>query len=146
MRTCTFFGEPDATNDIRYDLKQTLIDLIENKGVVFFLVGNEGNFDKMVRTELKLFSTVYGHIMYNVLVCDTPDTKFAPEDIEDLNFCPLYGMTREKIITPDKRNKWMINKSQCVVTYVTKPKGYAHKYKSVAEKKKKKIIELHNEE
>ena len=28
--TCTFFGHRDAPESIRYDLKQTLIDLIEN--------------------------------------------------------------------------------------------------------------------
>lgn len=144
MKICTFFGESDAIKDIRYDLKQALIDLIENKGVAFFLVGNENDFDKMVRAELKLFSEVYRHIVYTVLVCDTPDTKFDPEDINDLNFYPLYGMTKEKIFTPDERNKWMINKSRYVITYVTKPEGYAHKYKSFAEKKKKIIIELYN--
>ncbi|MBQ3137026.1 MAG: hypothetical protein IJB74_06030 [Clostridia bacterium] len=50
MKSCTFFGEPDAAADIRYDLKQTLIDLIENKGVVLFYVGNEGKMPVNIKT------------------------------------------------------------------------------------------------
>ena len=39
MKSCTFFGHRDAPESIRYDLKQVLIELIENKGVtVFYLV------------------------------------------------------------------------------------------------------------
>ncbi len=34
MKSCTFFGHRDAPDSIRYDLKQVLIDLIENKTVI----------------------------------------------------------------------------------------------------------------
>ena len=42
MKSCTFFGHRDTPEDIRYDLKQVLIDLIENKGVMWFYVGHNG--------------------------------------------------------------------------------------------------------
>ena len=68
MRSCTFFGHRDAPESIRYDLKQVLIDLIENKGVTIFYVGHNGKFDSMVLSEFKLFSTVYRHIHYFLVI------------------------------------------------------------------------------
>ncbi|MBQ3137859.1 MAG: hypothetical protein IJB74_10325 [Clostridia bacterium] len=144
MKACTFFGETDAATDIRYDLKQVLIDLIENEGVSLFYVGDEGNFDKMVRTELKLFSTVYEHIRFSVLICNIPYTELTEEDFWHENICPFGGFFGEKSITPDRVNKYMINCSDYVVTYVTNSEGSAYKYKALAVNKGKKIIELYD--
>lgn len=41
-----------------------------------------------------------------------------------------------------KRNDWMINNSDIVVTFVTRNYGGASKYKELAKKKGRKIIEL----
>lgn len=70
---CTFFGHRDAPESIRYNLKQVLINLIENEGVGWFLVGNNGRFDSMVLSELKLFSAVYKHINYSVVFHKLPE-------------------------------------------------------------------------
>lgn len=42
---CTFFGHKDTPKEIEPTLRSTLIDLIENKNVNVFYVGNNGNFD-----------------------------------------------------------------------------------------------------
>ena len=49
MAVCTFFGHRDTPKKIEPILKSTLIDLIENKKVDLFYIGNQGNFDYMVR-------------------------------------------------------------------------------------------------
>ena len=54
--TCTFFGHRNAPYPIKPVLRETIIDLIENKGVNLFYVGNPGAFDRMtikVLRELK---------------------------------------------------------------------------------------------
>ena len=42
MATCTFFGHRDTSKEIEPMLKSALTDLIENKRVDMFYVGNEG--------------------------------------------------------------------------------------------------------
>ena len=45
---CTFFGHRDTPVGIEKMLYSVLIDLVENKGVILFYVGNHGNFDNLV--------------------------------------------------------------------------------------------------
>lgn len=147
MKICTFFGHRDAPESIRYDLKQVLIDLIENKGVSWFYVGHNGKFDSMVLTELKLFSTVYKHIHYFVAVAGSPDKKLNIDaDNEHLVYVDVNLNSTPKKFEIDRRNGWMINQSDYVVTYVWKTWGGAHKFKEIAEKKNKTVINLHKEQ
>ncbi len=58
MLTCTFFGHKDTPKEIDPLLKSVLVELIKNKNVMRFYVGNHGNFDYMVKhclIELKKF-------------------------------------------------------------------------------------------
>ena len=142
--TCTFFGHRDAPESIRYELKQVLIDLIENKGVQFFYVGNNGRFDSMVQKELELFSSVYKHICYQVVIHNMPDDKLCIDGID--NFRILYPDAdlekTPKRFTIDRRNRWMLKESDYVVTYVWRNYGGAYKFKTLAEKKGKTVINL----
>ena len=65
--TVTFFGHKDTPKNIEPTLRSTLIDLIENKNVTVFYVGNNGNFDTMVRRQLEDLSQSYS-ITYNVVL------------------------------------------------------------------------------
>ena len=56
MATVTFFGHKDTPKEIEPTLRSTLMDLIENKNVNVFYVGNNGNFDTMVRRQLENLS------------------------------------------------------------------------------------------
>ena len=49
MSACTFFGHRDCPETIRPALRRLLVDLIENRNVDMFYVGNQGGFDYMVR-------------------------------------------------------------------------------------------------
>lgn len=44
----------------------------------------------------------------------------------------------------DHRNRWMINQSDFVVTYVRSPIGGAEKFKALAERKGKPMVEVAN--
>lgn len=58
MLTCTFFGHKDTPKEIEPILRSALVDLIENKNVLKFYVGNNGSFDHMVKRGLYLASAV----------------------------------------------------------------------------------------
>ncbi len=146
MKSCTFFGHRDTPESIRYDLKQVLIDLIENKGVTVFYVGHNGRFDSMVLSELKLFSTVYRHIHYFLVIEDIPDEKKDyGVDETHLLYPDFFIGNTPKQFALDRRNGWMVNQSDYVVTYVKNTWGGAYKFKERAEKKNKKVINLYKE-
>ncbi len=135
--TCTFFGHKDTPIQIEPKLRRTLIELIENNDVRNFYIGNHGNFDRMVTKVLKELKITYPHISYTVVLAYLPTTKYDcdtvyPEGIE--NVPPRFAISY--------RNRYMIDKCNYVVTYVTRSFGGAVQFKELALKKGKLVIEL----
>lgn len=137
---CTFFGHRDAPESIKPLLRKVLLKLIENQGITQFYVGHQGNFDTMARSLLVEFEQTHG-IRYEIVLaylprqkdshCDTTHT-LLPEGIE--NVPPRFAI--------EYRNRWMIDHSNVVVTYVTHPFGGAAKFKDIAIKKRKTVFEV----
>ena len=143
MAICTFFGHRDTPKKIEPILKSTLIDLIENKNLDLFYIGNQGNFDYMVRKILKELKSCYNHINYIVVLAYMPTQKNKinfEDNCETLFPFDLINIPPKFAIS--KRNEWMIDKSDYVVTYVKYSVGGAAFYKNLAEKKKKKVFNI----
>ena len=144
--TCTFFGHRDTGKEIEPTLLEVIVDLIENKNVTSFYVGNNGQFDYMVRKILRLIKKSYPQIDYSVVLAYMPrekkeldfydysDTIF-PDGLE--NTPPRFAISR--------RNEWMIKNSDYVVTYVKYIVGGAAKFKSLAQSKGKTVLEIYSE-
>ena len=73
--TVTFFGHRTAQNDIQPKLEACIIDLIEKNDFVYFLVGNNGNFDAIVIKTLKLLSKKYSNMNYAIVLAYLPSKK-----------------------------------------------------------------------
>lgn len=140
---CTFFGHREVFESIENDLQRVLIDLIKNKDVNLFYVGNQGSFDALVQRNLKFLKAIFPDINFYVVLAYIPKensktsiNKFSDTIYPDgLEFTPLkYAI--------DKRNRWMLDKSEYVVTYVKTTFGGAYKFKNLAEKKGKIVINL----
>lgn len=136
----SFFGHKDTPKEIEPTLRTALVDLIEGFGVTEFYVGNNGNFDIMVRRQLEDLSHSYTLDYYVVLAYlpvknsehkDSINTIF-PEGIEAV----------PKRFAISFRNKWMIQHSDVVVTFVTRNFGGAWQFKKMAERLGKVVIEL----
>ena len=72
--TVIFFGHKDTPKEIEPALRTTLVDLIENHDATEFYVGNNGNFDTMVRRQLENLSQTYP-ITYNIVLAYIPTKK-----------------------------------------------------------------------
>ncbi len=139
---CTFFGHKDAPSTIKENLMQTIIDLIENKNVDKFYVGNQGNYDRMVYLILKELSTSYPinfEIVLAYIPVNNPEINkeysgytSIPEGIENV----------PKRFAISYRNKWMVENSDFVITYVRHKTGGANKFKEIAERKHKTVINI----
>ena len=137
---CTFFGHRDAPESVRTLLREVVLDLIEQKGVTQFYVGNQGNYDAMVRSLLAELERSHG-IRYDVVLAYLPQKAVGLCDI-DHTLLPEGIETVPPRFAIEFRNKWIIKHSDVVVTYVTHDLGGAAKFKALALRKKKTVIEL----
>ncbi len=140
---CTFFGHRNAGEEIAPLIDETIIYLIENENVDRFYVGNQGHFDFMVKRVLQETRKRYPHIIFSVVLAYMPQEKneWSDEGYEDSEFpAELANVPRRFAI--DKRNHWMIERSDFVVTHVTHSTGGAAKFKEIAQRKKKRVINI----
>ena len=138
--TVTFFGHKDTPKNIEPTLRTTLVDLIENHSATEFYVGNNGNFDTMVRRQLENLSQTYP-ITSNIVLAYIP-TKKSEYDSFTNTLLPEGIETVPKRFAISYRNKWMLKRADVVVTYVTHNFGGAAQFKALAERQGKTIIEL----
>ncbi len=139
---CTFFGHRDCSENVREKLREAIVGLIENDSVDTFYVGEQGNFDRLVYAELKELKKRYPTIKYRIILAYHPRTRQegSAEECDTLfpeipeNVLPRYAI--------DKRNRWMIEKSDYVITYVRHVTGGAAKYRDAAVKKGKIVIDI----
>lgn len=141
MPSCTFFGHRDCPDTIRPALCAAITDLIENHGVNLFYVGNQGHFDAMTRSILRELGRLYPQIGYAVVLAYLPVRHSADDDFSD-TMLPEGIETVPKRFAITWRNKWLVDSSDYVVTYLTHTWGGAAKYAELAQKKGKTIISL----
>ena len=136
---CTFFGHKNTSDSVKPKLYEVLTDLILNHQADLFYVGNQGRFDSIVRNTLKELKEKFPHIRFYVVLA------YMPKDNLLDDFETIYPEGLEK--TPpkyaiDKRNRWLVEKADTVITCVNLPFGGASKFKELAEKKNKRVINI----
>ncbi len=145
MASCTFFGHKDSPREIETMILSTLIDLIENRQVDTFYVGNNGNYDAMVIKKLKVLMQIYPQLQCTVVLAYLPKNDGEESFYRGLD--TLYpeecGKAPRKFAI-DRRNHWMLARSEYVVTYVERDGG-AFKFKNIALKAGKNVVELSEE-
>lgn len=108
-----------------------------------FYVGNQGKFDAIAASVLADLKIIFPHINYYIVLAYLPtksdnynlrnyDVTIYPEGLERVP--PKYAII--------KRNAWMIDQADYVVTHVRNSIGNAHTFKTMAEKKGKIIISI----
>ena len=141
--TVTFFGHADTPYAVEPLLEEVLRDLIEHHGATQFYIGDKGNFDHMVRKQLRSLSQEYPHIRYAVVLAYLPGKKqeFDYEDRSDTvfpegleNAHPRYAISA--------RNRWMVEQADMVVAYVNRQIGGATQFTNAALKKGKQLLNL----
>ena len=143
MLACTLFGHSDCPETIRPNLQAVLIDLIVNQNIEMFYVGNQGQFDAIVRNVLRVLKMDYPSINYAVVLAYMPVKKSEYEDHSDTMLPEGIEMVHPRYAI-SWRNNWMLRQSEYVVTYITRTWGGAAQYAAKAKRLKKNVINLHN--
>ncbi len=136
---CTFIGHRDAPWMLKEKLESVITELIVDRKVDTFYIGNHGAFDKIALYVIKRLKTKYPHINYYTVVA------YLPQNTEVSNGNTLFPQGLE-LVHPrnaiNVRNKWMIENSDFLVSYVIYNFGGAAKIKRLAEKNGKIVINL----
>ena len=144
IKTCTFFGHRDCSTEIKNKVYIQIEKLIIENDIKLFYVGNKGSFDAIVLSCLEKLSDIYKDIKYFVVLEKIPVkdelynnycNTLIPENIE--NIMPKFAI--------NYRNKWMIDKSNYVIAYVTHDFGGAAKFMNLAIKRGKTVINLYDD-
>ena len=137
--TCAFFGHRVCPQNTATALRDAVVDLIENKGVRDFYMGNQGDFDRLARETLRTLQQIYPDIRYTVVLAyfptkgaNLPENTVFPEELERVP--PRYAINR--------RNKWILDRADYVITFVRSAVGGAATFDALAEEKGKTLIRL----
>ncbi|MBR6675985.1 MAG: hypothetical protein IKL24_01490 [Clostridia bacterium] len=143
MASCTFFGHRKVYSNIENELMNSIREMVIKNNVTVFYVGNHGEFDAAVLRCLKRIKTEFPNISYYVVLAYLPteNSKISvedqgrtlfPEGIE--NALPKFAII--------KRNMWMIEKCDYVITFVKNEQGMSARFKETAEQKGKNVVNI----
>lgn len=155
-RIITFCGHKDVYDGekIYLELKSILTEIFSNAlnagQSLTFLCGHYGNFDalssKAVDEIRRLFPTVRTEKLF-ITPYITPSHKEKNENIkkfyDDIIYPPIENTPLKFAIS--KRNEWMIEQSDIIISYVTHAWGGAYTTQAYAIRKKKEIIIVDSE-
>lgn len=141
--TCTFFGHRDTPEHIKPILEETIIALIINHNVNTFYVGTHGKFDTMVKRALEKIKKFYPSITcIQVLSYLSNQMNLNENTCFEYVFPDILEKTLPKFAII-KRNEWMIDHSDYVITYIEHNFGGAAKFANRAHQRNKNVINLY---
>lgn len=145
---CTFAGHSIISDDIEDCLFQAVCDLIENKSVTAFYVGNHGNFDGMSAGAVRRAKRKYNDknikliLVYPKLNTTLSNNKEYYEDMYDDVLIPAESDAAHYKAMITVRNRWMVDNSDYIITYIRREHGGAYTTYKYAKRKDIEIIEL----
>lgn len=142
MKTVTFCGHSEISLNVRKKLSATLYNEIEKlikSGADTFLLGGYGDFDRLCAETVKRLKEIYPHIT-SILVIPYINRDYD-HDLYDLSEYPPIEKVPKKFAI-SARNKYMVEKSDTVISYVVLPWGGANETLLHAKRKNKNIIEM----
>lgn len=136
----TFCGHRDivCSDKLTRQLRFVLCDLI-TEGADTFLLGGYGAFDSMAAMAVRELKSTYPHIR-STLVLAYLDREYNNDLYDDTIYPPLEGVPLRYAIS--RRNRWMVDAADMVVSYVSHSYGGAVTTLRYAEQKRKRIIRL----
>ena len=138
MSVCTFFGHSECYGLDVDTLRDAIRELIK-QGADTFYVGNQGQFDAMVRGALRLLQAEHPHIRYSVVLAYLPTEKQEFEVLSDTMYPEIEGHPKFAI---QRRNKWMIDQSDECLCYIDHTWGGAYKFAQMAKRRGLAVINL----
>jgi uncharacterized phage-like protein YoqJ len=145
-KSCTFAGHSTAPDTLKSELVAAVTDLIENKGVTTFYVGNHGRFDALSASAVRAVKQNYKDIRLILVVPKMSSTidnnKDYYADMYDEILIPAESDAAHYKAMITVRNRWMVDNSDYIITYIRREYGGAYNTYKYAKKQNISIIAL----
>lgn len=138
--TATFIGHSECYGVSKEQVKEAIIDLI-NKGVIDFLSGGQGGFDRMCASCVKELKKEYPQINNILVIPYLTFTIFDKELFDEILYPDGFEKYHFKAAIP-ARNKYMVENSAYAICYVTHGWGGAAQTYEKAKKKGLQILDV----
>jgi len=137
---CTFFGHRDCYGLDEERLRSAIGVLIQ-QGTDTFYVGNQGSFDSIVRSYLKMLQGRYPHIRYHVVLAYLPVKKREYDGFSDTVFPEEIASVHPKFAI-DCCNRYLIDTADICLCYVNQTWGGVYKFARLAKCRGLRIFNL----
>ncbi|MBE7033432.1 MAG: DUF1273 domain-containing protein [Ruminococcaceae bacterium] len=136
----TFCGNSNITGSekVKKALDEVIRELIE-QGATEFLLGGYGDFDLLCALTVKSLKKEFPHIK-SIIVLPYINKTYNEELYDESEYPELEKIPPKIAIL--KRNEYMVDKADLLVSYVVYTYGGSFKTLRYAQKKKKAIIDL----
>lgn len=138
---CSFFGHSDCPKEVEGMVEKEIERLIVEESVTEFIVGDKGCFDMYVLKVLRRLKEKY-NIKYSVILSYLPAKRENEHYTWEETWFPDCLEKTPRKFAISKRNKWMVDNSDVVITYVHSNISRALIYKEYAEKKGIRVINI----
>ncbi len=143
MSACTFCGHADTSDKLRLTLHIATEKMIRKNDVIDFYVVTNRNFDRMATQVLHEHKKQYPQINYHIVLAYMPSTRSENslyKGIETLHPDGLETVPLHYAIV--HRNRWMVEHSQYIISYVTHGCGGAAETLKYATARKLEVVSL----
>ncbi len=136
----TFCGHSHVSNSAAVaESLAAAIELLVAEGADEFYLGGYGEFDSMAAVAVRNAKALHPNIT-STLVIPYLDREYNPNLYDGSTYPPLESVPRRFAIS--KRNEWMIDVADVVVSYITHDWGGAATTYKYAQRKKKRIVSV----
>lgn len=146
MKTVTFCGQHSLHHsnyeNIRKQLYLVLEQLIQG-GAKEFLLGGNGEFDRMCSIAIKYFKHKYPKIL-SILVSPYPQKNYDRQLYDKNDYPNLYRIQKKYAVT--RRNEYMVRNADIIVAFAAHATGEEGKMLTYARNKNKPVIMLSDSE
>lgn len=118
---------------------KTVIEELIGEGATEFYVGGYGNFDSLVASSVREAKSAHPDIRL-VLIIPYLNRQYETDGYDEVLYPPLESVPLRFSIS--KRNEWMVDQADVVISYVTHEWGGAYTALTYASRKKKRIISV----
>jgi len=139
MKSCFFIGHRDTPETVLATLLDTLEKLILEENVVFFYVGQYGNFDRLAALAVKQLKKQYPFLVLNLVLPYHPAERAVPIPVGfDSSYYPDGMETVPRRFAIARANKKMVDSSDWLISYVCHPGSNARDLLEYAQRREKK--------
>lgn len=145
-RCCSAFGHADFYSDVHAVLHQTISELVSTQGATLFLTGGMGDFDALFCRTVREVRAQNKQIQLVLVI-----PYFSNELNSNKEF---YNTFYDDVVIPDellgvyyksaiqKRNRWIVDRSDFVLSGVYRDFGGAYQTIQYALKSGKEVIDI----